>query len=37
MGSRSPFVMAGLDPAIQKNKDWITGSSPVMTSWDGSV
>jgi hypothetical protein len=26
------FVMAGLDPAIQKKKDWITGSSPVMTN-----
>jgi hypothetical protein len=29
--------MAGLDPAIQKEKDWITGSSPVMTSEDGSA
>jgi hypothetical protein len=36
MESRSTFVMAGLDPAIQK-KDWITGSSPVMTNGDASV
>ena len=33
--SDDSFVMAGLDPAIhvfsQKNKTWITGTSPVMT------
>jgi hypothetical protein len=36
MESCSTFVMAGLDPAIQKKKGWITGSSQAMTSGDGS-